>query len=70
MDDIRMDVAEQQLDKLAGRLAEVERMLEELVKTLAAPAIAARIGLTKDHVYDIGRTLLSAVSATLTRECA
>ena len=65
MDDIRMDVAESQMDKLAGRVAELERMLGCLVKTLEAPAIADRIGLTDAHVARIRNTFLTVQHAEI-----
>jgi hypothetical protein len=65
MNDIRMDVTEQQMDKLAGRLAEVERMLEALLGTLSAPDISARIGLTAPHIKRIRHTFLTIQNAEL-----
>jgi hypothetical protein len=65
MDDIRMNVTESQLDKLAGRVAELERMLDCLVKTLEAPAIAGRIGLTGAHVQRIRNTFLTVSHAEM-----
>jgi hypothetical protein len=65
MDDIRMNVTESQLDKLAGRVAELERMLDCLVNTLEAPAIAGRIGLTDAHFQRIRHTFITVTHAEM-----
>src|SRR5687767_2957662 len=65
MDDIRMNVTESQLDKLAGRVAELERMLDCLVKTLEAPAIAGQIGLTDAHFQRIRNTFITVTHAEM-----
>lgn len=65
MNEIRMDVTEQQMDKLAGRVAELEAILDQLVSTLGTPEIAGRIGLRESQVRAIRDTFLTKASAEL-----
>jgi hypothetical protein len=47
MNDARMQIHEKQLDALAGRVAQLEDQVRQLLTTLSAPPVLARLGIEK-----------------------
>jgi len=63
MDEIRQDVAERQLDVLAGRVAELERKVRELLEALRQPNVLERTGMEGYHIKDIERAGIGDLTA-------
>lgn len=63
MDDLRMQVNEDQIDALAGRVAELERQISNLVKLLSQGTVGHNLGVDERYFSIVTQPLCTAPMA-------